>query len=261
LSKQLELMAMPASIGNCFDPDDEAAKALRVQADLTARMTKAADLTGNKPSDGNSGAVYELYVTPDVPSGVHAATLKSSELEQRLAALESTLGVEGHLASIGERSLVDKIESLENKVSLLDAGKLETVGRKATTLATHLAALLKQKRQVAPSTDQEQKIEQLYTTVQKWDATAAAVPSLVARLHALKSLQDSSLTMKSTVENMESTHAQLTQQIRSQAGHVESLEKSFAENAQGITANITSLEARMKELSSKMDSGKSTEIF
>jgi len=248
LSRQLETMSIPASIGDSFDPQDEAAKALRVQADLTTRMIKASEQNAT-PDAGNAGAMYELYVTPDVPVGTHAATLKSAELEQRLSALEEALGGGGEA---GTKSLVEKLESLENKVSLLDAGKLEAVGRKTSTLATHLSALLKQKRQVAPSSEQEEKIEQLYSTVEKWDGMAAAIPSVVARLHALKGLQDSSLTLKATVENMETSHAALTQQFRTQAGQVESLEKSFAENAQQITTNVASIEARIQELNGKM---------
>jgi len=253
LSKQLEAMSIPAALGSTFDPEDQAAKALRVQADLSKRMLKAAGAPAAPATADGSGAVYELFVTPDAPAGVHAATLKSAELEQRLAVLEASLGIEGTAGVVGSSSLVEKVERLENKVDLLDATKLESVGRKAATLATHLSALLKQKRQVAPNSEQEQKIEQLYQAVERWDSVAQAVPSVVTRLHALKDLQDSSLTLKATVSKMESNHAQLTQQIRTQTGQIESVEKSFGENAQQITVNVTNLEQRMEALSKKME--------
>jgi len=151
-----------------------------------------------------------------------------------------------------QASIAEKLEHLENKVNLIDASMLETVGRKAQGLSTHLATLLKQKKQVAPSSDQEEMIEKLHRTLQKWDSVAVAIPNIVARLHALKGLQDSSLTVASTVGKMEEAHASLTEDIKAQGGHLSTVEKSFAENAKMISANVASLEARIEAVSAKM---------
>ena len=74
------------------------------------------------------------------------------------------------------------------------------------------------------------------------------IPSLVSRLHALKDLHDTGLTIKATVEKMESSHDQLTVQIRAQTGQIESIERSFTDNANMIVSNMASLDARIEKL-------------
>jgi len=251
LQRQLEALLAPASSANAgFDPSVEASKALRVQADLTSRMMQAASKGSESTAEQGAsvGAVYELFVTPLAGADATAAQLKGAELEQRLAVVESAMGME---ASAGSASLSEKLEKMEAKVELIDAAKLESVGRKATTLATHLSALLKQKKQVAPSSDQEKMIEELHRTLQKWDGVATSLPSVVARLHALKTLQDSSLTVAATVEKMEEAHAVLTQEIKDQGGNISSVQQSFESNAQQISANIAALEERIQKVAAQ----------
>lgn len=187
-------------------------------------------------------------MTPQVPADAAAATLKGSELEQRLAVVEATLGMD----SAGVGSLSGKLERLEGKVDLIDANRLESVGRKAAGLATHLSTLLKQKKQIAPNSDQEKMMEDLHATLEKWDGVAGSIPSIVSRLHALKSLQDSSLTTAATVGKMGDAHAVLTQEIKAQGGNIATVERSFEENAKQISANIASLEARIEKVAGQM---------
>jgi len=249
LSRQLEALSLPTSTGAAFDPTARASEVLRVQADLTSRMMQAANRTSSDP-DSSPGAVYELFVTPKASTDEQAIALKNAELEQRLAAVESALGGE-HIVSSG--SIVEKVERLETKVDLLDAAKIESVGRKAAGLATHLSSLVKQKRQVAPSSDQETLIDTLHKTLERWDSVAAAIPSVVSRLHALKNLQDTSLTVAATVHKMEDAHTSLTAEIKAQAGHISSVEQSFVDNAAAISSNIASLEARIEAISQHMN--------
>merc|ERR1719305_1080539 len=97
-------------------------------------------------------------------------------------------------------TFTEKLAQLEAKINLLDVAKLESIGRKAQLVGTHLSSLAKQKKQAAPSSEQDQLVDKLYSTMERWDTVAATVPSVVARLHALKGLQDSSLTLAATVD-------------------------------------------------------------
>jgi len=129
LCKQLEELSAPTAAASAFDPDATASQALRVQADLTSRMQKASTMDSSLSTQDGTGATYELFVTPQAPAEAAAATLKNAELEQRLAVVESALGMEAAEGSAAG-SIADKLERLEGKVNLIDASMLETVGRK-----------------------------------------------------------------------------------------------------------------------------------
>ncbi len=72
------------------------------------------------------------------------------------------------------------------QVEALDGAKMEVISRKAQGLTQHLATLLKQKRSAAPSTEQEQQIQTMFETMQKWEGAAKELPGVVARLRTLQ---------------------------------------------------------------------------
>jgi len=99
--------------------------------------------------------VYELYYKPGQTQ--QSESEKSAELDARLAKLESIVGVaQADRGEFSGRSLVEQLESLEERLKLLTPGQIEIVKKRLKAILPDLDKALEQKK--TPTTGVEKKV-------------------------------------------------------------------------------------------------------
>jgi len=213
--------------------------AQQIQAKLGEKLANT--MSSAEASSATTPGVYELFAAPSRSNQV-AEQSKVAELEQRLAFLEECIGVEEEKSG---RSLADSVCALERQVEILDTGRMDAVSRKAQSLSQHMAVLLKQKKTAAPSSDQEEQIQRMFDTMQRWEGAAKELPGVVARLRSLQSLHVEGASMVETMRSMEKQHSDMTAKLGTEMSQLESVESTLKGNVDTISANMKSLEERI----------------
>merc|ERR1712166_950071 len=237
LTQQLEALQTPS-----LSPDQILAQ--QIQAKLGEKLVSTMNSSA-EASSGSASEVYELYAAPSRSSQV-AEQSKVAELEQRLAFLEECIGVEEEKSG---KSLADSVGALERQVEILDTARMDAVSRKAQSLSQHMSVLLKQKKSAAPSSDQEEQIQRMFDTMQRWEGAAKELPGVVARLRSLQSLHVEGASMVEAMQSMEKQHSDMTTKLGTEMSQLGAVEATLKENVDTITANMTSLEERMAAVS------------
>jgi len=237
LTQQLEALQTPS-----LSPDQILAQ--QIQAKLGEKLVSTMNSSA-EASSGSASGVYELYAAPSRSSQV-AEQSKVAELEQRLAFLEECIGVEEEKSG---KSLADSVGALERQVEILDTARMDAVSRKAQSLSQHMSVLLKQKKSAAPSSDQEEQIQRMFDTMQRWEGAAKELPGVVARLRSLQSLHVEGASMVEAMQSMEKQHSDMTTKLGTEMSQLGAVEATLKENVDTITANMTSLEERMAAVS------------
>lgn len=168
-----------------------------------------------------------------------------AELEQRLAVLEESIGLD---RADRPGSLADSLTVLERKVELLDQAQMDQVARKAQALSQHMAALIKQKKAAAPSSEQDEQIVAMYETIERWDGVAKQLPGLVAKLRVLHQLHTEGGGMVDSIKQLQAEHAELSGRLSSEAGQLTVVEESLKQNMATINGNMQALEQRIGKL-------------
>uniref|UniRef100_A0A915I1C3 Dynactin subunit 2 n=1 Tax=Romanomermis culicivorax TaxID=13658 RepID=A0A915I1C3_ROMCU len=114
-------------------------------------------------------------------------------LEARLSVIEKRLGGESNkissiMAETKTKNLMELIETLQQRIALLDNSQLDIVEARLSVLLFKVSQI-KDKRS---SIDAEQlcRVNELYDVVNKWDALCSSLPQVVSRLESLKELHE-----------------------------------------------------------------------
>ncbi|KAI9316226.1 Dynamitin-domain-containing protein [Dichotomocladium elegans] len=205
---------------------------------------------------------------------------KVADIDERIAKLESLVGstsgsgLDDLPPSLITSSLIGSLSKLEQQISILSQPRhLDTIKRKLETLVgtldklnelksgrkdtTHLfspasaaatAANGENKEANGLSSDTEEKVKHLFTTMEKIDPLLNLTPALLTRLKALQGLHTEAATFGRSVKMISEEQTRITDELKSLSSACDLLNKSLKENEETVNANIKVIDNRMTEL-------------
>jgi len=201
--------------------------ALRSAAGASAAGA-GANSGGTTDGEADKAITYELYYkqsgdssvdndnnNKQLPSDESGSSSKLVSFERRLARIEKALSDDGSGSSnathVVPGGLLSAVSELERKLSLLDVTRMALLQQQLAQLhgldehdeatatdandATTTSATIDRRKQL--------KVNQLYELLQKWDGVATQVPTIAARLHALKDVHQQSSTFVVELQRLE----------------------------------------------------------
>lgn len=217
-----------------------------VASQLLSELSKAATKTKPGPPGSSDGVTYELYYNPSANNKLDLAAL-----DRRLATLESTVG--GTEAAPGFPDIQTGLLHLQRKLELLDQQKLDAAYRRIKSLVAELELFEQQKAATSGKpTGQEQKIDELYKLMSRWDKSSEQLPLVVSRLQSLKDLHEESANAVARVQALEKQNAAIDSLLRNDQAALSQVSKSLATNVGVMAGNVKALETRFDELAKKM---------
>jgi len=175
-------------------------------------------------------------------------------LEERLKQLELTLGAAGTTSH--NKSLLDRLEALEQVQAKLDDKKVDLVQKRVKVIRQDLEAAAKARNKLMSSASSNSNVEDsksiaaLYDQLQLLQGVSQHLPALTARLQSLAHQHVDGATAAARLQAVEQLVASsLAPQVASVETAVQQLETSLAQNAQALQENVQALEDRIKALS------------
>jgi len=213
---------------------------------------------------GVEGAVTGSDRVTATSSGPRSSSV--SELEKRLFAMESMLGLTSNLLdmeSVGDGyeearggifPLVDTVARLERRVDTLDERTLESIRSKAAAVQTELEAMNREKGRGASSAEQKAidaaaVVEDLVKRAKRADAVAKEVPPLLVRLKTLENTHAAASTFVQRLELLETAVGQASESVAENDEILKTLRESITSSISIFKGNIDRVDARIAKLS------------
>jgi len=229
-----------------------AVKSLPTSSSIAPSVASSSSTT---PSPNPKTVTYELYYTPDQAKYIQISKLV--DIERRVASVEALVG-----QPTGGPSLTSTVTELRDKITLLDAGRLDGVQQRMKALLPQLEAAAaagtaagraqtsdpKSGAAVNTTPATEKKINDLYEVMNRWDLVSQQLPALVSRLSALHSLHEESLNFSTTLSKLETEQQAMSSLLKDNLNLLGKVDTSFKENMNIIQKNVTTLEERFKNL-------------
>lgn len=116
-----------------------------------------------------------------------------AEAEQRIARLENVLGASNEklgkfTQTLKTQGIVEAVQQLSAKSSLLDTAQLEAMASRLSTLSHRMDNLAQKKSAAQQDTEREEKILEMYEVMKKIEASSDVVPQTINRMLALSSV-------------------------------------------------------------------------
>ncbi|KAL1929487.1 hypothetical protein VTP01DRAFT_1625 [Rhizomucor pusillus] len=216
--------------------------------DIDERIAKLESLIGTSSGHSLDG----LPPTLATSSVVGALT----KLEQQITILAQPRQLE----TVARRlkiliSELDKLNELKSgrKDNSLGFGFSSNIGSSLSTAAGMATTSVKaggseEKPNAGVSTDTEEKVNQLFTTMEKVDPLLNLTPALLTRLKALQGLHSEAATFSQSVKVISEEQVRITDELKSLASTCDLLNKSLKENEDTVTKNINIIDERMADL-------------
>ncbi|CAO3623338.1 unnamed protein product [Cunninghamella echinulata] len=109
------------------------------------------------------------------------------------------------------------------------------------------------------SNDTEEKVNQLFATMEKVDPLLNLTPTLLTRLKALQGLHTEAATFGKSVKLISEEQTRMTEEIKSLDTTCDLLTKSLKENEESINKNISIIDTRMTELVKRIEALNTTD--
>ncbi|XP_074533089.1 dynactin subunit 2 [Halichoeres trimaculatus] len=252
VSAHLDSLLGPQAHINLADPDGALARRLLTQLEAAKGSRGSADSKPTASAKGPDGVVlYELHSRPEQEKFNESA--KMAELEKRLAELEIAVGSgsdkQGPLsAGVQGASLMDTIELLQARVSALDSATLDQVEARLQSVLGKMNEIAKHKAAIEDA-DTQNKVSQLYDTVQKWDAMSTSIPQVVQRLVAVKELHEQAMQFGQLLTHLDTTQQMINNSLKDNNTLLTQVQQTMKENLVAVEENFSALDQRMKKLS------------
>ncbi|XP_064401564.1 dynactin subunit 2-like isoform X2 [Halichondria panicea] len=244
LQKQLDGLQLDRVLGTPLSADQPHNTLLL--RDLRAQI-EAVKGTGEQ---GTDHALYEVYTRSEAAKFAHLS--KMSEVEQRLAKLETLVGDQETSVSCvtggldGEhKDLSSAVMNLQAKVALLDPAHINTIGGQLQGLLSLLEQVETKATSKSSDPDKETKISEALDKVGVVSAVAPLIPDLVARLHTLKDLHERAAQFAGTVAFMADSQEKLANQISDLQSLLTKVQGTFQSNLSTIQSDFSGLESKL----------------
>jgi len=99
----------------------------------------------------------------------------------------------------------------------------------------------------------EQKINEIFEMMNKWDSVSGQVPSLVSRFHSLKALHENTSSFQNSLSNLHSQQEDIKKLLKFNSDLMNQVDGNFKSNLHVIESNVTALEKRFTALASKLE--------
>ncbi|KAK4806736.1 hypothetical protein QYF61_007540 [Mycteria americana] len=251
VSSHLEKLLGPAAAIDFADPDGALAKRLLQQLEV-AKCSRAAPgkSPARAPAPTGDAVTFELYWRPEQEQ--FAQTAKMAELEKRLAQLEATVRCEPDsqnplLVGLKGTSLVETVQVLQAKVSILDVAVLDQVEARLQSVLGKVNEIAKHKAAVQDA-DTQSKIHQIYETMQRWDPVASTLPDVVQRLVTLRDLHEQATRFGQVLMHLDTTQQEIAGALKDNTVLLAEVQKTMKENLAVVEDNFADIDARIKRL-------------
>lgn len=185
------------------------------------------------------------------PPVVHRAPPALAALDERLAALESAVGVQQ--ATPESAPLLATLARLEQQMQLLAQPRhLDMLRQRAKLLTAELDRVAESRKRLgagdalAPHT--LARLEELHALQSRIEPLIPLAPALLTRLQTLAPLHASASSLTAQVERLEQADAAQATQQRELNTMLQRLEESMRENAGVVQRNMEALEQRVEAL-------------
>eukprot|EP01132_Coremiostelium_polycephalum_P004684 gene4684-5850_t len=215
--------------------------------DSTTQTQPTEKSTTSQPS---SQITYELFYSGD--QAKFQQLQRATDLDKRLAKIESLIGNKETNLPISQ-----SIVEIREKLSLLDPTKIDTIQQKMSGAMKQLETLKIQDESVTKSlTTNEKKINEIFDIMNRWENVEHQLPSIINRLYSLRYLHEEGISFSNHLINLEKEQSDLTSLLKSNSSLMNKMDESFKSNLLIIKGNIESIEKRMSELSTKLETNK-----
>ncbi|PWN32089.1 uncharacterized protein FA14DRAFT_162350 [Meira miltonrushii] len=278
LRQQLAGLNESGAIGQ----SDQQSDAIKIQAEARRLLqqlsiaSKAKDDAGQRGSDGTR----EQTKDDEAPT---SEMVKLSDLDHRLAGLESLIGIQDALQSEAQalpRPLLPSLARIEHLLTLLTQPRhLDGISRRIKVLVSELERVHEARRKLMISGEEGdvtrgegtengkgdgpssinlapetlKKLDTVLPILSRVDSMLPIVPTLLSRLQSLSSLHASSANFAHDVEALQgilkSSNMQ-SQEIKQMLGNLQS---SLVENEQRTKDNLVIVEERIESITKRME--------
>ncbi len=217
------------------------ASAGRALASAAAPGKPAATATAGAAAPAAGGVRYELFYSPG------ALQQADEQLLARVRRLEAALGMDERGAPPA-RSLALTVAALEDKLALLDEGRVSLLAHKAKELAADVDELTRARAEAkaaaaagcATPEDATDVLERL----DKCSAVAVVVPALIERLRTVQEIHQHNAHVHSRLDALDRAQQELESANRLDRELLESLKQGLRDNVKTVEANLAKLAAK-----------------
>ncbi|XP_011136651.1 dynactin subunit 2 [Harpegnathos saltator] len=255
VSLKLEECLGPDVVASLSDPQGTTLKQLISQIELFKQTNVPASKSSSEDTKMDESAEpgilkYQMMYLPEKARMQEVARV--AQLEQRLCCLENLIGTSNDKLSkfsqyLKSQGIMDAVQQLEAKASLLDVNQLDTIETRLGTLIYRMDSIAQKKAAVTQDSEQEQKIAEMYEIMKKTDAISQILPQTVNRLLALNEIHQQAATFSKALMRLEELQAEITSGLESNKSLLKGVQESFASNMEIIKSNIALLDERVKK--------------
>ncbi|KMQ92999.1 putative dynactin subunit 2-like protein [Lasius niger] len=256
VSLKLEECLGPDVVASLSDPQGTMLKQLISQIELfkQTNMPPSKLSSEDKKADESveHGVLkYQMMYFPEKARMQEAARI--AQLEQRLCCLENLIGTSNDKLSKFSQNLkcegiMEAVQGLEAKTSLLDVNQLDTIETRLGTLIYRMDSIAQKKAVAEQDSEQEQKISEMYEIMKKTDAISQILPQTVERLLTLSDIHQQAAAFSKSLIRLEELQAEISSGLDSNKSLLKGVQESFASNMEVIKSNIALLDERIKKL-------------
>ncbi|KAH0952601.1 hypothetical protein HN011_005179 [Eciton burchellii] len=256
ISLKLEECLGSDVVASLSDPQGTTLKQLMSQIELfkqTSIVPLSKSSSESKTDDSVESGVlkYQMMYLPE--KARMQETARVAQLEQRLCCLENLIGTSNDKLSkfsqnLKSQGIMDAVQQLEAKASLLDVNQLDTIETRLGTLIYRMDSIAQKKATTEQDSEQEQKISEMYEIMKKMDTVSQILPQTVERLLALNNIHQQAATFSKSLMRLEELQTEISSGLESNRSLLKGVQESFASNMEIIKGNIALLDERIKKL-------------
>ncbi|KAL6439419.1 hypothetical protein ACFW04_003928 [Cataglyphis niger] len=256
VSLKLEDCLEPDVVASLSDPQGIMLKQLISQIELFKQTSMplsklSSEDTKTDESVEHGVLKYQMMYFPEKARMQEAARI--AQLEQRLCCLENLIGTSNDKLSKFSQNLkcdgiMEAVQQLEAKASLLDVNQLDTIETRLGTLIYRMDSIAQKKATAEQDSEQEQKISEMYEIMKRTDAISQILPQTVERLLILSDIHQQAAAFNKSLTRLEELQAEISSGLDSNRSLLKGVQESFVSNMEIIKSNIALLDERIQKL-------------
>ncbi|KAI1284823.1 Dynactin subunit 2 [Halotydeus destructor] len=219
----------------------------KLSKSLSIPSTEKTDANALPAGKGDGSITYELVCRADSSRAADLAQMNA--LEQKLTKLENLIGMDDKKLSFltnmtNDKTITEAVNLLSSKVSQLDAGHLEQIDGRLTSVLQKLHQLSKSK--VSEDIDRQNKLDQLHELLVKSDQQRATLPAIVSRLNSMAEVQEQASQFASALSYMESLQAEISESLKNNQSDLELVKETFDQNMDYLKQTLAEYDKRIQ---------------